>query len=359
MSHTGTLRLYEIVSIGRTRGASDVHIAEHSPVVFRVDGRLDRLPGWTVDRSEIEAFLRASIDAVSLGRLQIHGNADGSIQRPDTGPVRIHAYRNRSGVRLAIRLLAPHAPAFEELGLPSVVGTLVERRSGLILFTGPTGSGKSTAMAALIDRINRTQERHIVTVEDPVEYYHEPKRSIIAHCEVGADVSSFAEALRGFMRADPDVIMVGELRDLETMSAAITAAETGHLILGTLHSPETAVSIDRLIDSFPARQQQQVRTQLSQALVAVIGMRLLARRNGPGRRAAAEVLLGTDAVRSIVREGKTHQLRNAIATGRAFGMQTLETHLSDLVVRGEVTLEAARSVAEHPMDIREPVRSAV
>jgi twitching motility protein PilT len=358
VSHLGTLRFYEILSIGRSRGASDVHVGERASVVFRIDGRLDRLSGWSLERREIEAFLSDSLDAASLARLHSHGNADGSIQRPDTGPLRIHAYRNRSGVRLAIRLLAPRPPALEDLGLPSVVAALVDRPSGLILFTGPTGSGKSTAMAALVDRINRTQERHIVTIEDPVEYYHEPQRSIVAHCEVGADVSSFAEALRGFMRADPDVIMVGELRDLETMSAAITAAETGHLILATLHSPETAVSIDRLIDSFPARQQHQVRTQLSQALVAVIGLRLLVRRNGPGRRAAAEVLLGTDAVRAIIREGKTHQLRNAIATGRAFGMQTLETHLSDLVVRGEVTLDAARTVAEHPADVREPVRNA-
>ncbi len=352
-----SLRLYEAIQMGRDRAASDVHLAEDGPVVFRVDGRLDRLGGWTIARDEIEAFLREVLDEGARSRFASHGNADGSLQRAGLGPVRIHAFRERGGLRLAVRLLSPSVPVLESLGLPSIVGRLSERRSGILLFTGPTGSGKSTAMAAVVDRINKTQERHIVTVEDPVEYVHAPHASLIAHCEVGSDVASFGEALRGFMRADPDVIMVGEMRDLETMSAAITAAETGHLVLATLHSPDTATSVDRLIDAYPGDQQQQIRTQLAQTLVAVIGMRLLPLKTGPGRRAAAEVLLATDAVRAMIREGKTYQLRNAIATGRAAGMQTLETHLSDLVVRGEVSLEDARAVAEHPADVRELARS--
>jgi twitching motility protein PilT len=351
------MRMYEVMHIGRNRGASDLHVVEGGPVVFRVDGRLDRLDGWSLQGAEIDAFLRGALDDATLRRFQEHGNADGGLQQAELGPIRIHAFRDRGGMRLAIRILAPEIPALELLGLPAIVGRLAQRRSGIVLFTGPTGSGKSTAMAALVDRINRTQERHIVTVEDPVEYHHLSRSSMIAHCEVGIDVSSFGEALRGFMRADPDVIMIGEMRDLETMAAAITAAETGHLVLATLHSPDTATSVDRLIDAFPAEQQHQVRTQLAQTLVAVIGMRLLPLKNGPGRRAAAEVLLATDAVRALIREGKTYQLRNAISTGRAAGMQTLETHLSDLVVRGEVSLEDARSVAEHPADVRELARS--
>jgi twitching motility protein PilT len=358
MAMCSSLRIYEVLQIGRDRGASDVHIFGDGPVVLRVDGRLDRLDAWEIGPQEIESFLAESFDETVRRRLREHGNGDGSLQHPRIGPLRIHAFLGRGGARLAIRLLAITVPVLELMGLPSMIAKLAHRRSGIVLFTGPTGSGKSTAMAALIDRINRTQERHIVTVEDPVEYYHKPQCSIIAHCEVGTDVSSFGEALRGFMRADPDVIMVGEMRDLETMSAAITAAETGHLVLATLHSPETAISVDRLVDSFPAGQQQQIRSQLAQTLIAVIGMRLLPLKRGPGRRAAAEILLATDAVRAMIREGKTYQLRNAIATGRAAGMQTLETHLSDLVVHGEVTLEAARSVAEHPGDVRELARSA-
>ncbi len=358
MREASALRVYEVMQIGRNRGASDVHIVEGGPVVFRIDGRLDRLSDWTIQRAEIDLFLREALDEATRRRFETHGNADGGIQHADLGSVRIHAFRERAGVRVAVRLLALSVPPLELLGLPAVVGRLAERRSGILLFTGPTGSGKSTAMAAVIDRINRTQERHIVTVEDPVEYFHTSRRSVIAHCEVGTDVSSFGEALRGFMRADPDVIMVGEMRDLETMAAAITAAETGHFVLATLHSPDTATSIDRLIDSFPGEQQHQIRTQLSQTLIAVVGMRLLPLKAGPGRRAAAEVLLATDAVRAMIREGKTYQLRNAIATGRAAGMQTLETHLSDLVVRGEVSLEDARSVAEHPADVRELTRTA-
>lgn len=358
MREATALRLYEAIAIGRNRGASDVHVVDRGVVVFRIDGRLDRFSGWTIERAEIDAFLRDALDEAMRGRFETHGNVDGSLQRPDLGPVRIHAFRERAGLRVAIRLLALTVPALETLGLPAIVGRLAERRSGIMLFTGPTGSGKSTAMAAVIDRINRTQERHIVTVEDPVEYVHTSQSSLVAHCEVGTDVLSFGEALRGFMRADPDVIMVGEMRDLETMAAAITAAETGHLVLATLHSPDTATSVDRLVDSFPGEQQPQIRAQLAQTLIAVIGMRLLPRKAGPGRCAAAEVLLATDAVRAMIREGKTYQLRNAIATGRAAGMQTLETHLSDLVVRGEVTLEDARNVAEHPADVRELARSA-
>jgi twitching motility protein PilT len=352
------LRVYEAIAIARDRCASDVHVVEGGPVVLRIDGRLDRLAAWIVQRAEIDAFLAQALDERARRRLDAHGNADGGLHHGELGTIRIHAYHERAGMRIAMRLLAANVPALEMLGLPAIVGRLAERRSGLLLFTGPTGSGKSTAMAALIDRINRTQERHIVTVEDPVEYVHASRLSMIAHCEIGTDVSSFAEALRGFMRADPDVVMVGEMRDLETMAAAITAAETGHLVLGTLHSPDTATSVDRLVDAFPGDQQRQIRTQLSQTLIAVIGMRLLPLRVGPGRRAAAEVLLATDAVRAMIRDGKTYLLRNAIVTGRASGMQTLETHLSDLVLRGEVSIEEARRVAEHPADVRELSRSA-
>jgi twitching motility protein PilT len=286
------------------------------------------------------------------------GSGDVAVRAGLGAPYRLHAYRSTAGLRLAFRFLRGAIPALETLSLPPIVASLATRPNGLVLFTGPTGSGKTTALAALVDRMNRTSERVIVTVEDPVEYVHAPVRSLIAHTEIGTDVRDFAEALRGFMRADPDVILVGEMRDRATMEAALGAAETGHLVLSTLHTSDAAQTVDRIVDAFPSEAQQQVRTQLAATLAAVVSLRLVPIRNGSGRVAAAEVLIGTDAVRAIVRDGKSHQLRNTIATGRASGMQTLEASLSDYVVRGIVDLDAARAVANHPADIRELERAA-
>jgi twitching motility protein PilT len=228
----------------------------------------------------------------------------------------------------------------------------------LVVFTGPTGSGKTTALAALIDRVNRLTERVIVTVEDPIEYVHAPVRSAIAHCEIGRDASDYASALHGFMRADPDVILVGEMRDRATMEAVLSAAETGHLVLSTLHTIDAAQTVDRIIDAFGSEAQSQVRTQLASTLLAIVSLRLVPRRHGDGRVAASEILVGTDAVRAMIREGKTHQLRNAIGTGRAAGMRTLETSLSDLVVRGTVSIDAARHAANRPSEVRDLERVA-
>jgi len=255
-------------------------------------------------------------------------------------------------VRIVIRLLAESVPALSTLGLPPVIATLAHAPQGLVLFTGPTGSGKTTALAALIDSINRTRERSIITIEDPIEYRHTPLRSVIAHCEIGRDVVDYPEALRGMLRADPDVILIGEMRDRETMAAALTAAETGHLVLATLHTNDTPQTIDRIIDAFPAEAQNQVRAQLAAVLLAAVGLRLVARRTGSGRRAAAEILIATDGVRTMIRDGKTHQLRNAIVTGRNVGMQTLETHLTELVARREITLDDARAASSRPNDVR-------
>jgi twitching motility protein PilT len=240
----------------------------------------------------------------------------------------------------------------DELGLPSAVSALAQRASGLALFTGPTGCGKTTALAALVDRINRSCERHVVTVEDPIEYVHRSIRSVVTQCQIGRDVGDFAEALRGFMRADPDVIVIGEMRDRATIEAALTAAETGHLVLATLHTNDAAQTVDRIVDAFPPDAHGQVRSQLAAVLAGIAALRLV-RREGGGRRAAAEVMVGTDAVRALIREGKTHQLRNAIVTGRAHGMQTLETHLSELVMRGEIALSDAQAATNHRAEVRD------
>lgn len=352
MTALGVIRLTDVARSARARGATDVHAGGADRPALRIDGRLVHLDAPPIDDEAVRAFLSGVLSPEQLARLDDVGAADGAAHRAaDGAPYRVHAYRHGGGLRIALRLLATSIPALDRLGLPDAVGNLASLNAGLVLFTGPTGSGKTTALAAMIDQINRSSERNIVTVEDPVEYVHRPIRSYVTHCEIGRDVGTYAEALRGFLRADPDVILIGELRDRETMAAALTAAETGHLVFATLHTHDAPQAIDRIVDAFHAEGQQQVRTQLAAVLGGIVAMRLVRRTNG-GRRAAVEVLTGTDAVRSLIREGKTHQLRNVVSTGRASGMQTLESHLSDLVVRGEITLADARAATTRPGDVR-------
>jgi twitching motility protein PilT len=352
----GAVRIHDLVRAARARNASDVHLGAGERPALRVDGRLVLLDTAPVDSEGIDAFLRATLGAAHLARLDRDGSADTSVAS-DGGRYRLHAYRHTGGIRLAVRLLATSVPSLDQLGMPPVVATFAQQRAGLVLFTGPTGSGKTTALAALVDRINRTSDRNLVTVEDPVEYVHLPERSLVTHCEIGRDTPTFAEALRAVLRADPDVILVGELRDVGTMEAALAAAETGHLVLTTLHTADAAQSVERIADAFPPAAHAPVRAQLASVLVAVVALRLVPRLGG-GRCTAAEVLVATDAVRALIRDGKTHQLRNAIVTGRAVGMQTLETHLTDLVVRGTVGLADAQAVATRPAEVRGTERIA-
>lgn len=349
----GAVRIADVIRAARGRGATDVHFGGPDRPALRLAGRLVMTDAPPIGEPAVRAFLTAAIGDDQLARLDARGTADGAALRDaDGGPYRVHAYRHAGGVRVAIRLLADRIPSLESLGLPAVVGTFAQMHAGLVLFTGPTGSGKTTALAAIVDRINRTSERVIVTVEDPVEYVHVPLRSLVTHCEIGRDVCDFAEALRGFMRADPDVIQIGEMRDRTTMEAALTAAETGHLVFATLHTNDAAHTVDRIVDAFPPEAHAQVRAQLAATLSAIVGLRLVPARAGTARRCAAEILIGTDAVRSLIREGKTHQLRNTIVTGRGAGMQTLETHLTELVVRGEIALDDARAATNRPGDVR-------
>jgi twitching motility protein PilT len=355
----GTVRIASLIRAARDRAASDLHFGGSDRPGLRVDGRLIVLETTPIDDAAIRTFLSAALSGAQLARLYAAGNADGAAPAgADGAPYRLHAYRHAGGLRVAIRLLAERVPSLEELALPAAVASFAERPSGLALFTGPTGSGKTTALAALVDRINRSADRNIVTVEDPVEYVHPPLRSFVTHCEVGRDVADFAEALRGFMRADPDVILVGEMRDQATMEAALAAAETGHLVFATLHTNDAAQTVDRIVDAFPPAAHAQVRVQLASVLAGIAALRLVPRREGGGRCAAAEVLIGTDAVRALIREGKTHQLRNTIVTGRAAGMQTLESHLSELVVRGDVHHKDAQAVTIRASDVRGFERAA-
>jgi len=358
MSDLDEVRIDELIRNARVRTASDIHFGGLERPALRIDGRLVLVASTPVSDAAVRAFLARTLTRSALERLDSHGTADGATAHLEAGPLRIHAYRQLGGIRVVIRLLAKSLPQLETLHLPPVIATLATRPTGLVLFTGPTGSGKTTALAALIDRINRTSERNIITIEDPVEYIHKPNRSLITHCEIGRDVSSYGEALRGLLRADPDVILIGEMRDRETMEAAVTAAETGHLVFATLHTNDASQTVDRIVDAFPSDGQSQIRSQLSTVLLAVVSLRLLPRKNEPGRRAAAEVMIATDAVRNMIREGKTHQLRNAIVTGRSVGMQTLETHLSELIMRGEIDFDQAQSVSNRPTEIRQLERSA-
>jgi twitching motility protein PilT len=352
------LRLDELIALARGRSATDLHIGAGEAPTLRVNGRIVVLDVPPLGAVALEAFLDRTAPPDAAARWTAAGSADFARRTGAGAPYRLHGYRTMTGPRLAFRFHAAAIPALDTLALPAIVATFAARTSGLIVFTGPTGSGKTTALAALIDRINRTTERIVVTVEDPVEFVHPPQRSTVAHCEIGTDVADYASAVRGFMRADPDVILVGEMRDRETMDAVLCASETGHLVLSTLHTADAAQTIDRIIDAFAADAQAQVRTQLAAALLAIVSLRLVPLRDGSGRIAAAEILIGTDAVRAMIRDVKTHQLRNAITTGRSAGMRTLETSLTDLVVRGAVSLDAARASANRPDDIRDLERRA-
>jgi twitching motility protein PilT len=350
MSDLDAVRIHDLLRNARARGASDLHFGGADRAVLRIDGRIVPLDDAAIPEPAVAQFCASTLAPQALARLTTRGTADGTF-RSDGASNRIHVYRHIGGTRVVVRILPTEVPTLELLGLPAIIGTLAAHHAGLLLFTGPAGSGKTTALTATLDRINRSSARTIVTVEDPVEYVHAPIRSIVTHCEIGRDVSDYAEAIRGFMRADPDVISIGEMRDIETMEAALTAAETGHLVLATLHTTDAPQTIDRIVDAFPGGTQAQVRTQLAAVLLAVVGLRLIPRVTANGRVCAAEIMVSTDAVRALIREGKTHQLRNAIVTGRNAGMQTLESHLSDLAVRGVISAESARSAANRPADL--------
>ena len=352
----GAIRISELLHNARVRSASDIHFGGGAKPALRIDGRLIVIDDEPIPESATQSFLETQLGAAALLRLTERGTGDGACTIPGVAPARIHAYRQLGGLRVVVRLLAQAVPQLAGLELPTAIGAFAAAPLGLLLFTGPTGSGKTTALAALVDTINRTSERNIITIEDPIEYIHTPIRSAIAQCEVGRDVVTYAEALRGMLRADPDVILVGEMRDRETMAAALTAAETGHLVLATLHTNDAAQTIDRIVDAFPPEAQNQIRAQIAAVLLAIVGLRLVPRRTGGGRRGAAEILIASDAVRTMIREGKTHQLRNAIVTGRGAGMQTLEHHLTELVTRREVALDEAQAVTSRPQDVRDAAR---
>lgn len=327
--------LHQLMEIAVDQSASDLHLTPGVPPYLRIYGSMTPLGGFLPLRSPaIKDLVVQIMSSEQKQLLDQNGEVDFSYGAAGLGRFRCNVFRQRGSLSIAMRVINTKIQSLKDLGLPGVLQELCDRRSGLILVTGPAGSGKSTTLASMIDVINKERRGVIITLEDPVEFLHTHKNCIVNQREIGTDTLSFANGLRSALRADPDVILVGEMRDLETIATAITAAETGHLVLSTLHTRGAANTIDRVIDAFPADTQQQIRVQLSSVLQAVISQQLVPRRDGDGMVPAVEVMLGTPAIRNMIRESKTHQIPYMIETGSRFGMQTLEAALADLVQRG-------------------------
>ncbi|MEX2247773.1 MAG: type IV pilus twitching motility protein PilT [Dehalococcoidia bacterium] len=341
-------------------GSSDLHLSLDTPPVYRRHGALARDAGIDpMSREELRAALATVASATERARLESERELDKALEIEGVGRFRVNISFDRGELAFAFRGVGTEVPSIEDLGLPQVCERLTQLPRGLVLVTGPTGSGKSTTLASMIDRINDRDQRHIITIEDPIEFLHHNKRSVINQREVGTDTQSFATALRHAMRQDPDVILVGEMRDIETMAAAITAAETGHLVFATLHTSDCAQTIDRIVDAFPAYQQQQIRLQLSMVLEAVLSQVLIPQPDGDGRIVACEVMLGTTAIRNLIREAKTHQIGTTMATGAAIGMRTLDQALAELLRARVIARDAAASFARYPEELTRLVGDAV
>ena len=332
--------------------ASDVILVAGSPVTLRVNGGLTADAGPPLSAETIRGLLLPLLSAGQTEELHERKCVDFCFVRGATGRFRANFHYQRGTLAASIRLLPAQIPTLETLHLPPSLGMLADRRQGLVLLTGATGCGKTSTMASLIDRINASRRDHIITIEDPVEYQHANRKSLVEQIELGTDPLSFAQAVRAVLRQDPDVILVGEMRDSETMAAALTAAETGHLVLTSLHTNDAAQTVSRILDTFPSGYQSQIRQQLSLALLAVIQQQLLPAANGVGRYPAVEILVATSAIRNLIRRGDDHQLRANIETGRAEGMLTMEQSLAELVRAGRVSRETAFAHCNHPEDLR-------
>ena len=333
-------------------GASDLHLSSDTPPVYRRHGVLAAAPSLpSLAADDLDEVLKAIVGPAEREKLEQARELDKALSIESVGRFRVNVAYERGNLYFAFRRVDDTVLSIEALGLPPVCNRLTQLPRGLVLVTGPTGSGKSTTLASMIDRINERDARHVITIEDPIEFLHHNKQSVINQREVGVDTKSFAEALRHALRQDPDVILVGEMRDLETMAAAITAAETGHLVFATLHTPDAPQTIDRVVDAFPSYQQQQVRLQLSMALEGIISQILIAKPDGEGRIAACEVMLGTPAIRNLIREAKSYQIPTMMATGAQMGMRTLDQELAELVRTGTITREGAIAYARSPEEL--------
>ena len=338
----------EIMKTAKEAGASDVHITVGIPPKMRVNGNLVTMNYAKMMPADTLSVLLEIMTETQRERFEERGEYDMSFSIPELGRYRVNAYKQRGSVALALRLVGTKVPSPESLGVPESVVNLYERKRGLILVTGPTGSGKSTTLAAIIDKINNKRDAHVITLEDPIEYLHQHKMAMVNQREIGLDSQNYANALRAALREDPDVILVGEMRDFETISVAITAAETGHLVLSTLHTIGAASTGDRVIDVFPPHQQQQIRVQFANVLEAVVSQQLIPTMDGRGRVAAFEVMHANHAVRNLIREGKSHQLVSVMQTNRKMGMITMDESITQLFYEGKIDREMAIQFAQDP-----------
>ena len=346
----GPVKIESLLEECIRRNASDLHIQYGLPPILRIDGVLTPVVGTTpLNEQTVHDLVFATLDEDQQQILMKDKEFDYSFAFGDVARFRVNAFHEKGKLAAAFRLIPNQIKNISDLGMPAIVETFADFPRGLVLVTGPTGSGKSTTLAALVDKINREKSTHIITIEDPIEFTHKSQRSVIAQREVHYDTFSFAAALRSVLREDPDVVLIGEMRDLETIQAAITIAETGHLVFATLHTNSAAQSIDRMIDVFPSHQQPQVRTQLSNMLMAICAQRLVPAIGG-GRVVSAEIMVANSAIRSLIREGKTYQIDTAIQTGAEQGMQTMDRTLAKLVQTGVITYESAR---EYAVDVNE------
>ena len=352
------IQINDLLELTVQEGASDLHLAVGLPPVLRINGSLAPLDAEPLTPEDTDRLMRSFAPEAHIQNLETSGGSDFGFGFGELARFRVSIFRQKGHVGIVLRLIPSTILTLEEIGLPAQTRDLLFKPRGLILVTGPTGSGKTTTLASMLNIINQERDCHIITVEDPIEYYHQHQKSLVTQREVGLDVPSFKEALRRALRQDPDVILVGEMRDLETMEAAITAAETGHLVFATLHTTGAARTVDRIVDAFPTNQQEQVRTQLATSIVAVISQILMPRKDKPGRIAAFEIMIATPSIRSLIRDNKTFRITSDLQTGAKWGMQTLDSHLIQLWQAGKIAYEELVTKAQDTEEVVQQIRGA-
>ena len=346
------MEIQELLSLSIEKGASDLHLTEGEPPLLRVDGALRRTDKPPLDRDELKRLIYSVLTDMQKAEFEKELELDFSLALPNLDRFRVNVHMQKGSVEAALRRVPIEIPALDTLRLPSIIETLARKPNGLVLVTGPTGVGKTTTLAAMVDLINRERQSLIMMIEDPIEFIHKNKKSIVKQREVFSDTKSFANALRHALREDPNVIVVGEMRDLETISTALTAAETGHLVLATLHTPNAPQTIQRIIDVFPSTQQTQIKLQLADCLQAVVSQLLLPHISGKGRVIATEIMVATAGIRNLIREQEIEQIPTLMQTGAQFGMRTMDKSLKELVKEGMVSLEVALEKVKHPDEFR-------